>query len=425
MRRLAIMVMAGCVYAPPQSFSSGTRWTFPLVDPLRDGKLLVPVTVDGRGPYLFAIDPEAAQTALDREVVTDNWGQPLDPKITVANVVIGTLTISELDGVVVDDKNGKFDGDGRRVFGVIGRDVLTDQLAFGFDRERGIAWLQRFDDFHAGSALPLRYEDAHGERVVTASLGATAVRLAIELGDMPSQLRRDRWDACKLDPKPAHGQVVDHAGARRDVTEIGVAAGVEVGGLHRDGLGFLVYDGSSRADGTLGLDFFRPFVVTLAPPAKALYLARRAPSPDSDRARLARWGTQMLDACKAVGCVTVEVVRTERDDGSERVDLGAGVAAWRAGLTNGPSEIVTFQATRDPASAGNDLQVVLAATGSDGRELPRLEVELPAGVDAAAAPGDARYAGATLRVVDVSPFPRACPGRATGCIERDPSASAP
>nr|HEX4315704.1 hypothetical protein [Kofleriaceae bacterium] len=421
-RPLVLALLAGCIYVPPASFSSGSRWTFPLVDPLRDSKLIVPVTVDGRGPYLFALDPDAKQTTVDRDVITDNWGEPLKPTVDLANLVIGDLTVSELLGVAVADKNGKLDSDGRHIAGVIGRDVITDQLAFGFDRERGIAWLQRFDEFKPGAALPLKYDSQHGDRVVTAQIGGTPVTLAIELGDVASELRRARWDACKLAPRPMVGELVDHLGVRRDVTELGIASSVQAGPLRRDGLGFIDFEAASRSDGTLGLDFFRPFVVTLAEQHKTVYVTSRQASPDNDKARLNRWGTQMLDACKAKGCVTVDVRRVELDDGSERVQSTPRLV-WLAGLTTGPSERFVFQATRDPAATGNDLQVVLDARGADGGELPRLEVDLPAGVDTAAAPADARYLDAALAVVDVSPFPRSCPGRAAGCVVREPSAA--
>ncbi|MGH2901158.1 MAG: TonB family protein, partial [Solirubrobacteraceae bacterium] len=61
------------------------------------------------------------------------------------------------------------------------------------------------------------------------------------------------------------------------------------------------------------------------------------------------------------------------------------------------------------------LEVVLAVTPAAGKSAPSLVVELPRGVDKISNLLPADYAGATLQVADVSPFPRACVG-ANGCV---------
>src|SRR4029079_7367915 len=65
------VVVAGCSVGAPPGFSSGDRWTFPLVGPLEDGVLVTPATVRGHGPYLFAIDPDANISAVDKQIVED------------------------------------------------------------------------------------------------------------------------------------------------------------------------------------------------------------------------------------------------------------------------------------------------------------------------------------------------------------------
>src|SRR3954469_21659860 len=61
-----IGALAGaCTVGAPPGFSSGDSWAFPLVGPLEDGALLVPVTVNGKGPFLFMIDPDAPLTSID------------------------------------------------------------------------------------------------------------------------------------------------------------------------------------------------------------------------------------------------------------------------------------------------------------------------------------------------------------------------
>jgi hypothetical protein len=416
-------VVAGltCVYAPPVSFSQGKRWTFPLVDPLRGGKLLTPVMVDGRGPFLVALDPAAKQTTVDREVVSDNWGEKLKPQVELANVVLGDLTINPLE-VAVSTVDGKLDTDNRRIFGVIGADVLTDELVFGFDRGSGIAWLSRFDALDNVRATRIDMRRVAGHWRVAATVGGRPVDLEVQLGEATSQLGRALWGSAGVDSTVAIGTVVDRTGARRSITERGVARSLVVGGVHHDGLSFVPYDGSDGGDGTLGLDFFEPYGVDASWPDRVLFLRAAIPADTAVTARLARWGRQMLDACHTPGCVDLAIVTTERDDGSERVERKAA-RPYFADLADGPPATYAFHATRDPITAGTDLQVVFATTGSDGKPLPSVEVDIPSGADNVTAAAEPRFAAATFKVVDVSPFPRVCGRGPTGCVVLEPSAT--
>jgi hypothetical protein len=436
MRRLAhpaalalfgcVLASLTCVYAPPVSFSQGTQWTFPLVDPLRGGKLVTPLMVDGRGPFLVALDPAAKQTIVDREVVSDNWGEKVKPQVELANLVLGDLTISSLT-VAVSTVDGKLDTDKRRIFGVIGADVLTDELVFGVDRGRGIAWLSRVDAMQVVGATPINVHRVAGRRLVAATIGGRVVDLELAFGESTSQLRRSMWGSAGLDVKPDIATVVDRTGVSRPVTERGVA-GVIVGTVHRDGVSFVPADGSG--DGTLALDFFAPFVVNASWPDRVIYVRDAGSADQVATGRLARWGRQLLDACHTPGCVDLAIVRTERDDGSERVERSPSSTArpYLADLADGPSELYTFRATRDAITAGADLQVVFASTGSDGKPLPRIEVDMPAGADTVTARADPRFIHAAFHVVDVSPFPRVCTRDPTGhgptgCVVLEPSAT--
>ena len=94
MRVLAVVWVAalvGCHGERPSTFSAGTTWTFPLVDPLAGDELLVPVYIDHRGPFLFALDP-GARSRVDRAAlvalrrVTELW---------LHDVQIGDLTVRD------------------------------------------------------------------------------------------------------------------------------------------------------------------------------------------------------------------------------------------------------------------------------------------------------------------------------------------
>jgi hypothetical protein len=78
---------------------------------------------------------------------------------------------------------------------------------------------------------------------------------------------------------------------------------------------------------------------------------------------------------------------------------------------------VTITVTRDPEAAKHSLQVVLAPVPAAGQPaLGWLVANLPPEADQVSGRIGAGYAGATLQVIDVSPFPRGCAEGLTGCI---------
>jgi hypothetical protein len=115
--------------------------------------------------------------------------------------------------------------------------------------------------------------------------------------------------------------------------------------------------------------------------------------------RLARWGSGTLSSCShTAGCATVTLV-----------DPMAGKE-----LT-GPHPGGVLSVVRDASAAKQPLEVVIAASGKPG--LSWFVASLPAGADRAMTHVPAEYIGATLTVVDASPFPRACPSDG-GCIDK-------
>ena len=70
-----------------------------------------------------------------------------------------------------------------------------------------------------------------------------------------------------------------------------------------------------------------------------------------------------------------------------------------------------------PPRRSLNLEITLEAVDAKGQPLglPRLVANLPQGVDSVTQEVDPAYGPATLRVVDASPFVRACPGGG-GCI---------
>jgi hypothetical protein len=408
---LAMVMASGCAFGPPPGFSQGTTWTIPLVDPLADGRLVTSIYVEDKGPYLVAIDPDAPVSVLDAAIVSAGGfpahpgGRPIDESdtshpmfsATVTNLRIGDLSITQRTVLVAH--HGMFDGDGRPILGVLGRDVISDSIVFGFDRDRGIAWLQTEDTFKTPTdATVLAYDkgtraraDLVTRRLVSANVDGHSVLLHLDLGAAPNQLLGQKALEAKLPVTPTRVALVDEFGGRREAHVAATANHVTAGAIGADHVAFVPYEDHrweyGQIDGTLGLDFFRPYAVTADWHHERYFLSPRHDSADARAERLARWGEAIPTACRGVGCVHLAVETVE----------GKAVA----------------RVERDPAAAGKPLEVVVRA--NDGA-LPNLSVNLPPEVDHVDAEVDVAYAAAKLEVADASPFPFQCPG----CVLTDP-----
>jgi aspartyl protease len=426
---LVWLVVAGCSIGAPPAFPSGDSWTVPLVGPLENGALVAPVMVDGHGPYLFAVDPDALVSAVDDEVVHDlqPWrGQGprrIDETYTtrprfyaeLLRVKIGSLAIDRITAMVFSA--GTYDIDGRHISGVIGRDVLAESLVFGFDRDQGLATLSTVQAFAPpAGAIAIRYEQSRGgtstqlraiqtrefgpglvgwtpRRLATAQIGGQRFTMHLDLGSEVSQLDESKWARAGLVPAAVHLHLTDEAGLARDVTHAGIATSVRVGSATGTELTFAPYIDErfpfQRIDGALGLDFFRRYSVFAKWDNHTYYLRPRGDFAATTTARLGRWGAA-LPACPHPGCVTAEVI--------------AGDA--------GP----VLHVVRDPQAAHRPLEVSLALDGERATTVP-LVVSLPAIADQVTRPISPSYLGATLVVADVSPFPRRCP-TPDGCVRQ-------
>lgn len=430
---LAVLAPAACTPPAPQGFSgfSGApsdRWTFPLVGPLEDGLLITPVTLNTHGPFLFLIDPDAPTSVVDAELVKgadlqpiagppriDETGAPRAyPYAELVGLEIGTLIVEQRVAMVVP--RHAFDLAGRRIHGVLGRDVIADSLVFGFDRDRGLAHLVLETAFHApagAAALPYVVLEPRllgakvppvPRRLVSAAIGGEAFPLHVDLGAVPSQLREELWDRAKLVPRDVETTAVDEAGTRRAVQKGSEPAPVTAGAITASAA-FIPY-GDTRWEaqevaGTLGLGFFAGHAVWADWPAHSLLLVGRAPVDAA--ARLARWDSPVLAKCKNLGCVQVRVVDPL---GGKPPEEGK------------PHPGLVLSIEREEPAGGMDLEVVLEAPGTPGApRLPLLIVNLPQHIDRLIHQLRPEFLGAQLAVVDASPHPRPCPG-GDGCVDQ-------
>lgn len=425
-RLLACAVLAACPGKGPAGFSSGSgvedRWTLPLVGPLENGLLITPVTVGTRGPFLFALDPDAPISVVDADLVKmiglrasegpmryDETGQP-QPRLYVemTSLEVGSLIIERRRAIVV--RASTFDTAGRRIHGVLGADVLATGVVFGFDRDAGIATLIETGSFRAPQgAIAIRYADVGkplpvaARRVVKATIGDAMFDMHVDLGATVSQLRDLEWSRAKLTPREIAGAMVDEVGTIRRIDKASEPIAVTAGPITADRVAFVPYTDARWADhevaGTLGLGFLTNYSVWAQWPNRTYHLLPRAKQPLATR--VARWEQGALDKCTSPGCVTVRLV-----------DPLAGKP-----LEEGkPHPGVILSLTREERAGGMPLEVVIEA---DKPGLPLVIANMPAHVDRLIDQLPADFVATTLTVIDVGPYPRTCPPQLkNGCVDK-------
>jgi hypothetical protein len=227
-------------------------------------------------------------------------------------------------------------------------------------------------------------------RVTSAQIGDTKVAMHLDLGAPVSQLRESLWSKANLSPGDVKLRLVDEVATVREVTKA-TTADVTAGGAKAH-VTLAPYEdkrfGVGKVDGALGLDFFLPYAVHAAWASTTFYLKPRGDAAATAVARMGRWGADM-PTCPHPGCVTATLTQTE---GGLRLDI-----------------------VRDPEAAKKAFEVRIGVTPAPGKTASPLIVELPVGADKITGGVPADYAGATLSVLDASPFTRPCEGK-DGCV---------
>jgi hypothetical protein len=238
-------------------------------------------------------------------------------------------------------------------------------------------------------------------RRIAATDGGAKLTLHVDLGAVASQLREPRWDTAKLAARDVQTAVIDEIGTPRAIAKASAPTEVATPGLAAAGVVFVPY-GDRRwepqdVDGTLGLGFFAQHDVWQSWDAKRYYVVpRQAVAP---AVRIGRWDSPVLAACKQVGCVGLRVTDPLNGQPAE---------------PGRPHPGLVLSVTREEVAGGMPLELMIEATAQPA--LPRLLINMPGHVDKLLHQLPAAFVGATLAVVDASPFPRACPTR-DGCVD--------
>jgi hypothetical protein len=407
------IVSTACALGAPLGFAKGDSWSIPAMGALEDGAFIVPVEIEGKGPFLFvawpgaksSIDPGLAKQLglfverTDGKLV--NAGDHISHEITdyaeIKRLSLGDLTANRRRFIVYPG-SGTYKG--IPLNGVIGADILDDTLIWTFDRDRQMIHLavQEKATRPSPDAIEVKlsrvnnnamFVDARiGERTLdmrvdfirTATTVWPAVAESLGLPSLDGQQLRD-----------AFGRTYRYDDHAWRVPELALAGAV-VGELAV----FPLRDKRVREsdfDGELGADFFAQFDVTVNMHKLRMWLRpRQRHLGGTTEARVGRWGPAAL-ACEHLGCVSIEL----------------GDAA-------GSEPAIRF--SRDAAAVAMDFDALVEAVDEAGEPLPlpRMMVAFSAGaspVHILKGATAARYgAAAGFRVIDVTPFPPACPG---GC----------
>ena len=166
---------------------AGSATPFVLDD---EGGVILPVVLNGRGPFRFLLDTGSTHSALSEEtaaatgapvvasaVVGSSVGEQSRPVVRMERFELGPLVLTDLVPSVVDLRGVDPDGG---IDGLIGQDALA-RLRYTIDfRHRRILWWPDEATLEGGAALTL--EPSQGRFLVLLPQQASVVRLVPDSG---------------------------------------------------------------------------------------------------------------------------------------------------------------------------------------------------------------------------------------------------
>jgi len=431
----ALTALSACSVGAPPEFSAGTSWAFPLVDPLANDLIVTPVMINGKGPYLFVVDPNVQGMAVDATVVHDagletDRGDRLRDRddtdqrvgrfeVEVRGVQVGNLTIARTNGFLVPD--GTYNRGGRRIDGALGTAIIKDSLTYGIDRDRGIGLLETREAFTPPpAASKLTYTAMHGKHAVEGTIGDARALFYVDLGRVENNIYGSVGDGFSIVEKAT--RTVDYIGSPHTFSKVAIARLVSVPSVTGHDVPFVPVDrksrriGSAEAEVSLGLAFFKHFNIWGDWDKETVYLTPRHGLTQDTKVRIERWGPRFAQ-CAHLGCATVVVGDSSATAEAPSADApSADAPSADAPSAEPPSSVVLVTIRRDAETAASGLEVTIAVEGANGQELLLLVANFPAGVDQLVQHLPRQLAGVAMTVVDVSPFPHRCPS-GPACVE--------
>lgn len=450
-------LIGGCAVGAPPGFSSGNKWAFPLVAPLENTPLLVPVMINGKGPYLFAIDPDSPVSMVDSAIKSElklytvRGPEIVDERDKRVNTGLAEVQTITLGSLKVRNKKfrvimtGRYWINGRLVRGVIGRDIIADSLIFAYDRDKGMGYLATQGHMPPPSdSIKLGYRRFNNRKLVPAVINNKhKVELHMDLGGPVSMLWPAKIKKLHLPQLRVQATSMDEAGTIHRISGGTLIGILDVKGkVKSHGVYMLAYNDKRMnevdLDGTLGQNFLKGHNLMANWHKTTFYLTPRDKDLGAHAAeRLRRWGPA-FDKCKNTACVDIKVVAANakppgattpqptppgttppvdpKQPEAKKADPPSVTATPNAGMPAPPSH--NLRVTREAMTIG-DYEVLVQAMGKDGKPLAQLQpllVTLPKGVPVvqwSELPAGYEQA-ASFRVLDLSPFPRKCQMSSSG-----------
>jgi hypothetical protein len=409
---IATISATSCVVGAPPGFSDGDEWTAPLIAPLENDIYLVPVSINGKGPFVFMVDPDSPTSAIEaslqaglklyasRQATQAQTEEDHLVRIVLAEIrelELGTLTVRNMKARVFDDAT--FWAGGRRVRGLLGRDVISDSLIYSFDRDQGIMRIATQGNLKVPEGTPsLKFTQSYsqhrrylGKAKINQSHNVT---MHLDLGARTSMLWPALLKKYKLPQLPVDAEVVDEYGIRRQISSGNMAGLVQANDVEVDSVLMLPY-GDKRLepedlDGILGQNFWSKFNVTVNWHKKRFWMQPRSKVTAFTQQRLDRWGA--LNDCEQPACVRLERAQSTApapvtpagpdpsvpvDETGAAVEPGTGAsdpaAAADPAVAPAPAEPTPFTSlviTREQPGSEFAYDVLLAAVDSNGDIMP-------------------------------------------------------
>ncbi|MBT8496088.1 MAG: aspartyl protease family protein [Deltaproteobacteria bacterium] len=441
------IVLGSCAIGAPPGFSDGDSWAFPLVGPLERGAYLAPVRINGKGPWLFAIDPDLGVSAVDPAIASSlellpmggiqvlNMNDTKQPtaRAQVNEIEVGDLKVRNRVVFVLSPQTRR----GRYVRGILGRDVLSPSLTLSVDRDRGMGYLGTNGNLKAPKGTPKIDYNLVADRflVKTKINDKHEATLHLDFGSPNSTLWPRKQQEFKLPRVPKPTQLRDEFGFTKDTDKVGMAAKVMLGAVEGSGIEFAPMSDQrideTDYDGELGQNFFLPYNITVNFHTSTVWFKKRTVDVvGTAKERMRRWGTR-FDKCAFAACVKVTLSPVggtqcpeggpAASDGSapageDKVDAVAGDdsagAPASADCTPSAPEFYQLKVNREAGARDLEYEVRLLAVDKDLKPIgtPALVATLPKGASDVFHPiRDPNYAKAhSFVAIDMSPFPRPC-----------------
>ena len=387
-----------CVSGAPPGFPKETKvWTAPLVGSLESDLYLVPVYINDSGPYLFQIDPDSRNSAIDEDIknAMNIWTmQQADgtseadkrKQVMVADVKkvsVGDLTVRRKFLTVL--ANDVLNHNGRRIRGVLGRDIIADSLVLQIDRDKAQMLLAPHGSIlPPAGAVPLKYDLfalalERYYRVYVANVSANngdKLAMHVDLGGRMSSIWKEKQEEMRLPSLAMKSSIVDEFGVMHQVDHGTLLATLDMNGLKNNGVRVVDYHDKKyrkqHLDGSLAQNVLSKYNVTADWHKSTIWFSEREHVDVHTQERLSRWGGD-FSGCQTPLCVDAQLLGKKAN---------GDVPAEASEQAPGNVEPLSLKITRSAPGLSQSFEILLGAVDESGKVLmglPFIAAALPAG----------------------------------------------